>query len=165
MNDDAQRALSLLADHGPRLHALLVRITLREDAAEDLMQELFLRLSRQHTLARAADPLGYAVRTATRLAFDWRRTQRRRRDASPIVVEPTLAAEPGYEAREDLQQALNAMELLPLLQRDVIVMRYLESRPYDEISAALQRPKDQIRALCHKGLSTLRAAMQRAIPK
>ena len=41
MNEAANHVLSLLAEHGPRLHALLVRITLREDAAEDLMQDLF----------------------------------------------------------------------------------------------------------------------------
>jgi RNA polymerase sigma factor (sigma-70 family) len=166
LNDDAQHALSLLDEHGRRLHALLLRITLREDAAEDLMQELFLRLSRPHTLGSAADRVGYAVRAATRLAFDWRRSQRRRRDASPIVVEPASQPEGGrWHERQDLQQVLDAIERLPPMQRDVVVMRYLEDRPYDEIAAAMKKPKHQIRALCHKALSRLRAALERGGPR
>ena len=43
---DGRDALSLLEAEGPRLYALLARITLREDVAEDLMQELFLKLNR-----------------------------------------------------------------------------------------------------------------------
>ncbi len=35
----------LLAEHGRQLHALLFRLTLRSDVAEDLLQDLFCKLA------------------------------------------------------------------------------------------------------------------------
>ncbi len=139
----------------------MYRITLREDAAEDLLQDLFLRLSRGPTLSTAADPVGYAVRTVTRLAFDWRRSQRRRRDAAAIVAEPPASehsAAQQLDQREDLQTVLDAIERLPQRLRDVIVMRYLESRDYDEIARTIGKSVHHARALCHRALVQLRRA-------
>ena len=58
------RLLALLQARGPALHALLTRLTLRADVAEDLMQELFLRLRRSAAFPRAGDPGGHATRAA-----------------------------------------------------------------------------------------------------
>ena len=65
--------LGLLDASGPRLFRLLKRLTLREDVAEVLMQELFLALSRSPAFHRAKDPAAYAYRSAMHLAFAWRR--------------------------------------------------------------------------------------------
>jgi RNA polymerase sigma factor (sigma-70 family) len=159
LNEAANQVLSLLSEHGPRLYSLLVRISLREDVAEELMQELFIRLSRRDALSRATDPVGYAIRTATRLAFDWRRSHRRRRDTNAIGMEFQSLGDSGVcqlEQREDLQIVLDAIEKLSTVCRDIIVMRYLEGRPYEEISAAVGKSIHQTRALCHKSIVRLR---------
>lgn len=163
MNDDAKLALSLLETHGARLHALMYRITLRADACDDLMQELFLRLARRGAAAAAADPAAYAVTTAMRLAFDWRRAQRRRRDNAALAIEPAApsASADGLERREDLERVLDAIAQLPAASRAIIVMRYLECRPYEEIAGAIGRSVHQTRALCHKAVVRLRAAVAR----
>jgi DNA-directed RNA polymerase specialized sigma24 family protein len=44
VRDDAKLLLKLLDEHGPKLDALLTRLTLRSDLAEDLLQDLFLKL-------------------------------------------------------------------------------------------------------------------------
>jgi len=67
--------LTLLNTHGKRLYALIYRLTLNHDVADDLMQDLFINLSQRSGFADASDPLGYALRSATHLAFDWRRKQ------------------------------------------------------------------------------------------
>jgi RNA polymerase sigma factor (sigma-70 family) len=160
LNEAANHVLSLLAEHGPRLHALQVRITLREDVAEDLMQDLFLRLCHPHTLSRSVDPVGYAVRTATRLAFDWRRSQQRRRDTTEVKIEPASNDEQRpcrLEQREELQAVLDAIQKLSAVCRDIVVMRYLEGRPYEEISASVGKSLHQTRALCYKSIVRLRA--------
>jgi RNA polymerase sigma factor (sigma-70 family) len=161
LNDDAQLAVALLAEHGPRLHALFFRITLREDASEDLLQELFLRLSRGPTLSRARDSLGYAIVTATRLAFDWRHSQRRHTDAAAIDVANLSSAAPtplvALQSREELQLVLDEIGRLPPVSRDIVVMRYLESRSYDEIAASVGRSVHHTRALCHRAITRLRS--------
>jgi RNA polymerase sigma-70 factor (ECF subfamily) len=164
LEDSSQRALSLLDEHGPRLHRLLTRITLREDAAEDLLQELFLRLTRGAALARAVDPLAYAVRTATRLAFDWRRSERRRRDRAPLLVEPKSddALPLPCERREELEALLDAISRLPSASRELIVLHYLEGQPYEQLAASLRTTPHRCRALCHKALARLRALTRTA---
>ena len=70
MNQTTDTALAFLAEHGPRLHAILLRLTLRADVAEDLMQDLFCKLAENQRFATAASPVAYATRMATNLAFD-----------------------------------------------------------------------------------------------
>src|SRR3954469_12111610 len=84
------RLLQLLDTDGRRLHRLLTRLTLRADAAEDLLQELFLRLRDSAGFRMADNPAAFAVRTAVNLAFDWRRKSQRRREVAAV---PDVAAE------------------------------------------------------------------------
>src|SRR5687768_14573052 len=83
--------MALLASDGAGLHGLLYRLTLRADAADDLMQELFLRLRGSDAFARAQDRRAYAYRTAINLASAWRKRQRAAR-ASPPDAGPASAA-------------------------------------------------------------------------
>jgi hypothetical protein len=53
LDEQLERLLEFLESSGPGLHALLTRLTLREDAAEDLMQELFIRLSKSKAFEKA----------------------------------------------------------------------------------------------------------------
>ena len=170
MKDTTEEVLALLTDHGARLHALLVRLTLREDVAEDLMQELFLTLVRRHGFSRAKDPVAYAIRSATNLAFDWRRAQKR-----------TPAKESSYDGlcadessplsklveREEQQRALDALGDLPGRSRDIVIMRYLQQQSYEEIGIMLGKTSHQSRGLCHKALDRLRRLIdkQTSVPQ
>lgn len=138
---------------------MILRITLREEAAEDLMQELFMRLNRRNALSRSNNPLGYAVRTAMRLAFDWRRSQRRRLDKDAICEEPISNSDWEHsqlEQREDLKAVLDDMDRLTTISRDILVMRYLEEHTYEEIAKVIGKTPHQIRALCHKAIARMR---------
>lgn len=159
MNQHTQVVLDLLDEHGSRLHALLLKITLDREAAEDLLQELFLRLNRRGEFAKVGDPLGYAVRSATRLAFDWRRSQRRRRDREAEAIEPTGNEHcelTRLEQREDLQAVLDNMQQLSGASREAVVMHYLEEQTYASIAQHLGKTPHQVRALCRKGILRLR---------
>ncbi len=151
--------LDLLAREGPRLHALLVRLTLRHDVAEELMQDLFIKLTRSHGFAVAADPAAYACRAATNLALDWRRS-RDRRPALSLTDEPA-DRQPSTLTRlvdaEQTQRILDALSRLPRTAREAFVMRWIQQKPYPDIAPCLHRTPHQVRALCHKALRQLRA--------
>lgn len=74
MDEATGKLLNLLNEHGGRLHKLLVKLTLRRDVAEDLLQDLFLRLSKSKGFHRSPSPERYLFRAAINLAFDWPRT-------------------------------------------------------------------------------------------
>ena len=77
MRSRQKELLELLDKSGADLYALLTRLTLREDVAEELMQELFIKLNNSRGVGKVANWNAYARRAAINLAFDWRRTQSR----------------------------------------------------------------------------------------
>ncbi len=161
--DQTQQLTKLLETDGPRLHALLFRITLHEDAADDLFQDLFLRMSNSAAFLRADNPVAYVFRCASNLAFDWRRSRQRRMrrevDAGVAADEADEESPPlrNMIVREELNKVLNAVERLPESQREVIVMRYLQQLSHLEIAAQTGRTAQQVRGLCAKAIHRLRA--------
>ncbi len=163
LGDRQTELLKLLDESGPRLFALLARLTLRRDAAEELMQELFLRLSDVKDRV-AIESLGaYARRTAINLAFDWRR-QRRRRETVPLgtVAEPlSQASGPLADAvaAEEMERILNAVTQLHGLSREAFVLRYIQQESYEVIAEQLGRTPHQVRALCFRAMQQVREAV------
>jgi len=154
-----KKILQLLDVSGPRLHKLLGRLTRREDAVGDLLQELFLRLWNSKTFDKAEDPFAYAYRAAINLAFEWRRGQQ---TTCQSLEENCLAAEDGSSAlgkmiqAEELEQVLDATSKLTALARDVVVMRYIEQDSYEEIGERLGKKPQHVRSACAKAVAQLR---------
>jgi len=151
--------LRLLDTSGPRLFRLLKRLTLRDDVAEVLMQELFLTLNRSAAFRRAKDPAGYAYRTAMHLAFAWRQEQKRRPEPEPLQGEPESLGSPPLTRMvhlEEFELVLSLLGSLPKLGRDIVVMRYIQGDDYEQIARRVGKTTHQTRALCHKAIGRLR---------
>ena len=155
--DSTAGLLHLLETDGRRLHRLLTRLTLRADAADDLLQDLFLRLRSSAGFGKATDPAAFAVRTAVNLAFDWRRQRRRRREVGE-VPDHAIRSDPLAKLmeREELNRVLTALTELSESVRTCLVLRYLEQMDADEVGRLLGKTAHQVRALCAKGLVRLR---------
>ena len=159
LSDQRQLLIALLESSGPALHGLLVRLTLRQEVAEELLQDLFLRLRQSPQWAKADNPAAYAARMAINLAMDWRRKQARRRPVSELAVEPAgdwpspLAA---AENAEQIERLMQAVSRLGGTCRDAVILHYLQQQPYDEVAMQLGKSEHQVRALCAKGIRHLR---------
>ena len=73
MGTSNQRLLELLERKGKSLYKLLFRLTLSEETAEELMQELFVRLGKSKRCSDIENLYAYARKTALNLAFDYYR--------------------------------------------------------------------------------------------
>lgn len=156
MSSDPNDLLRLLETHGPQLYAMLVRLTLRADVAEDLLQELFLKMRDAAGLPKAQNARAYVFRAAIHLAFDWRRA---RRTFEPLSHEPAAAGQSPIDSlidQEELEQVVDAMQLLSETVRQCLVLRYVQHQEYAEIAGQLGKTEHQVRALCHKGVGQLR---------
>jgi RNA polymerase sigma-70 factor (ECF subfamily) len=151
--------LELLDKSGAELFALLTRLTLRQDVAEELMQELFIKLSHSRGPSKAANWDAYARKAAVNLAFDWRRCRKRAEPRLEQVREQALDGESPLGKlihSEELAETLNAIERLNKVSRQVLVMRYIEQKSYDDIAGDLGKSPHHVRALCSRALSRLR---------
>jgi RNA polymerase sigma-70 factor (ECF subfamily) len=157
------RLLELLETSGANLYALLARLTLREDVAEELLQDLFVKLQGAKDQGRIDCWYAYARRTAINLAFDWRRRQAKRRTCSLEALAERASETAGplskLIASEELEQVLAAIDRLSGASREVFVMRYIQQSSYEEIAEQLDKSVHQARALCFRAMSTLREVL------
>lgn len=162
MHNRQEKVLELLETSGPRLHELLARLTLSEDAVGDLLQELFIRLTGSNGFDRAKDPFAYAHRAAINLAFEWRRKQKVKcQSLNEDCLAATSSSSPvGTIIRtEELEQLLDATSQLSRLARDVVVMHYIEQESYEEISKRLGKKPHYLRSVSAKAMARLRTLL------
>ena len=163
MSTQDKKLLELLDKSGAGLHRLLTRLTLNEQTAEDLMQDLFLKLGNSGHIENITDLDAYAYRMASNLAFDWRRRNRQTIVNIDQISEPISREASPLDRTirtEELEEILNAVGQLDGASRDAFVMRHIEQHPYDTIAKVLGQTEHQVRALCHKGLQRLRQLLQ-----
>ena len=151
--------LELLDRSGASLYALLTRLTLRGDVAEELMQELFIKLTKTSKFNRVKSWNAYAHRTAINLAFDWRRRQKRAPVPLDDIREPASnqnSALSELVRMEELQETLAAIGRLNGPSREALVMRYIQEESYERIAEQLGKTPHHVRAMCSRALNHLR---------
>jgi RNA polymerase sigma-70 factor (ECF subfamily) len=142
------------ADHRDGVFRYLRRIVGGSDAATDLTQEVFLRVSRAGVpdtteIGRRA----WVFRIARNLALNHVRDGRRR----PVEVGLPDAVSP---ATQELGSALrHAIAALPALERDVFLLREIVGLRYDEIAAACDVTIETVRSRLHQARVALRASL------
>lgn len=160
MQTRTDKLLALLEKNGLSLHALLTRLTLREDVAEDLMQELFIKLNQSHRIDTVENLGAYARTVAMNLAFDWRRKRKEHLFNDPDNTPEQAAEEKSTMARmvenEQLQQVLQATERLSKTQRKIFVLRYLEQWSFEQIAQETGKTPHHIRAICSRSMNRVR---------
>ena len=159
MRSRQKELLELLDKSGAGLYALLTRLTLREDVAEELMQELFIKLNNSRGAGNIANWDAYARRAAINLAFDWRRSRKLTVLAMGQVAEPVSNDDSPLGKLihlEELQETLDAVGRLKKSSREVLIMRYLQQESYDDIAEQLGKTSHHVRALCSRAIRNLR---------
>jgi RNA polymerase sigma-70 factor (ECF subfamily) len=154
--------LDFLDMSGARLHVLLTRLTLSEDTAADLLQELILRLLSSKGFEKADDPYAYACRAAMNLAFEHRRKSKIKNvslsEANVPEIKSPGPAENMIQA-EEVRQLLNVLSKMKSLEREVLTLRFLEQESYDEIARRVGKNASHIRSFCSKAMARLRALL------
>ncbi|HEX3359010.1 MAG TPA: sigma-70 family RNA polymerase sigma factor [Tepidisphaeraceae bacterium] len=161
MSNPHERLLALLNSDGARLHALLFRMTLRPDVAEELMQKLFLKLSQSIAFATAEHPFAYARRVAINLAMERRRSQHSDPTIGAIDVDEMLTEQMSSPLEdlvraEQLEQILDGLSELSEQSRECFVLRFIEMESYEMIAGRIGKTAHQARGLCHAAVKQLR---------
>ncbi len=131
----------------------------RQEDAEDLLHETFLRAWEYMTASAVEDVNALLFRIARNLVADFYRKKRPDAltdDVAEALVDPT--PEPGerIDAAKEHDRALAALRQLKGEYQEVLVMRYLSEMDIEEIAHALTKTPNNIRVLLHRATASLK---------
>lgn len=163
---DANAFRKLVDFYQGRMLQFFYRLCWDRDRAEDLTQELFLKLMQGCRRYRPQGKLStFVYRVATNLWIDHyraRRPQPRLYSLDQVVVQGREVADPdpspvdvvaGAEERTAMRQAL---ESLTEPHRIVFELAVYQERPYSEISELLKVPVGTIKSRMHNSVRALK---------
>jgi RNA polymerase sigma factor (sigma-70 family) len=161
----------LVRQHSARVYRLAYRLTGNMHDAEDLTQEVFVRVFRSLPSYTPGTFEGWLHRITTNLFLDMARRRQRIRfeglgDQAVGLLrdgEPTPAQ--AFDARHldtDVQQALEA---LAPEYRAAVVLCDIEGLSYEEIAATLGVKLGTVRSRIHRGRAQLRTALDHRRPR
>jgi RNA polymerase sigma-70 factor (sigma-E family) len=119
--------------------------------AEDLVQESLVRCHRRWNRINRDDPHAYVRQALINGVHNWRRARRIERQLPEDLPAPSA----GSDDRVVLVAALRA---LPILQREVLVLRYFEELSEAEIAVQLAVAPGTVKSRAARGLALLRQA-------
>ncbi|MEA2461207.1 MAG: hypothetical protein QOH90_1384 [Actinomycetota bacterium] len=160
MGSSAEQTLTeLYSTHGPGALKLAYLMTGDGDAADEIVQEAFVRIfARLRNRRRPESLAAYLRRTVINLSHDRHRRLRTSRSYSS-ALRPTALIESGGEidARLDMRSRL---QVLPHRQRAALVLRFYEDLSEQDAAEILQCSAPALRQLVRRGVRTLRLQQQ-----
>jgi len=155
--------------HSARVYRLAYRLTGNPHDAEDLTQDVFVRVFRSLSSYTPGTFEGWLHRITTNLFLDGVRRKARIRfealpeDAERVAGRGTSPEDAWHDGHldSDIEAALAS---LPADFRAAVVLCDLEQLSYEEIAATLGVKLGTVRSRIHRGRSLLRAALAHRAP-
>ena len=163
---DLEQLSGLFERHHRRLYQFFLRLARDGSVAEDLVQEVFVRvLKYRHTWRDEAEFVPWMFALARNAAVDHFRSRTRdgKRDAAgapDAVLQPPRAVE-RLEELERASQLRAALDLLAPDKREVLLLARFGEMKHERIAAMLGISPGAVRVRLHRALKELREAYRR----
>ena len=154
--------------YGRLIFSMALRVVQDRGAAEEITQDVFLRCWR--SLDRYQPSQGslaaWMLSITHNRAIDELRSRRgkdTRREISDDILQPQAAIDPGFEEallRGEIQQAL---QMLPVAQRDVIELVFWSGLTRREIAERLSLPLGTVHTRLRLGMDKLRESLRQLL--
>jgi RNA polymerase sigma-70 factor (ECF subfamily) len=162
----------IVREHSGRVYRLAYRLTGDPHEAEDLTQDVFVRVFRSLDSYRPGTFEGWLHRITTNLFLDRvRRRQRIRFDALTEELSARLPLratgtdpEQVYEMTHLDQDILTALRALPPQFRAAVVLADIEGYSYEEVAQTLGVKMGTVRSRIHRGRALLRQSLAHRRP-
>lgn len=172
MKESAIYVPGTLEDAMEHYQASLLRYATRvlnnEDAAQDVVQEAFIRLNGnlEKIKTRGVQVKGWLFRTTHNAAVDYIRKESRRRNLHERRQQQAdlFANNPDAQKERDEKQALVMQHLNTLKpkEREVLVLRLQEGMSYKDIAKVLKRSEGYVGTLIHTATKKLSQNLRQA---
>lgn len=162
----------IVSTYSRRIYNLAYRFTSRVDAAEDLTQEVFVRVYRslEQYNSKQGDLQNWLMRLARNLIIDdYRRRQRAPHDTQAEDLETHsyhlraagISPQSEMERRELGAQVQTGIDKLPADLRICVILRDIEEMSYQEIVDLLRIPEGTVKSRINRGRIELAKILRR----
>ncbi len=160
----------IVRQHWRKVFNLAYKFVGRHDEAEDLTQEIFLKIFKAlHTFDRRANFQTWLISISRNLCIDHYRSVRKERetmardvdaaDLSPVSHERSPY---GHVEQNDLRHLIRVgLAELPVALRQAVVLRDLQDFSYQEIAERLGLPEGTVKSRINRGRLELARQMKR----
>ena len=161
----------LLEKHRASVIHFVYRLVQEQPVAEELAQEVFLRVYRSRSSYEAtAKFTTWLFRIATHLALNWLRDEKHERGQERLDDgSPDLPARQVFDRRPSVEQEMvnrvkldevrQAVAALPEKQRTAVLMHKYEEMDYSQIARVLGCSESAVKSLLFRAYTTLRARL------
>jgi RNA polymerase sigma-70 factor, ECF subfamily len=164
---ESQALARLVEEQRPRIVALARFFTGRPDDAEDLAQDILLRLVQALPSLEAVGTFDVWIYRLSRNRCVDHFRRRRFEVGWPVQAEPTaimwqsdvVPADVSLEASQAADRLRQAIRALPPVWRSAIVLHDLQDLPYDVVATRLKVPVGTVKSRINRGRARLAAAL------
>src|SRR6188508_243911 len=151
---------AIVQQHRRKVFNIAYKFVGRHDEAEDLTQEIFLRIFKAlHTFDRRANFQTWLISISRNLCIDHYRSRRKERetmardiDASNLTPASTDRGPYSQLEQADVKQLIKtALAELPATLREAVVLRDLQEFSYLEIADRLHLPEGTVKSRINRG--------------
>ena len=164
--DGDQAAFRVLYDRtSAKLFGIIVRILIRRDLSEEVLQEVYMRIWQKagDFQPDVASPVSWMAAIARNRALD------EVRRVKPVSIEDTPEVldlpDPGelaitvVERNDDLQRLLKCLEALEPQKREMVLMAYYRGESREALSQRFDSPVATIKTWLHRSLAQIRSCL------
>jgi len=160
------RVIELTKTHGASVYALALRHTNSEADAEDLLQDIWIRVLEALPDKHPETPWrAWVLLVAMNVASEWRNRRKwsdfKARAFRYFSFERDLQqVDPEPEIRNPTRDRVwAAIDELPELQREVVLMRVFHDMSTKQTAKAIHRSEGTVKSSLHRALTTLRSRL------
>ncbi len=166
---DEQSMEGIMSQYQAALLRYATRVLNNADAAQDVVQEAFIRLHENwdKVMKRRVPVKGWLFRTTHNAAVDYIRKESRlrllhERQSKQDDCNTSNSAEEQRDRDERLELVLAHLSTLLPREREVLVLRMQEEMSYKEIAAVIRRSEGYVGSLIHTATKKLTQSLRQA---
>lgn len=148
-----------------RLYRISLEIVKQEELAEDVVQEVFIKVwDKREEMAAIENLDAYCIRMARNLSIDKTRLKHfKNQDISSAyhLSSPEISPHKQSELNDTILKIKKWIEDLPDSQKEVLLLRDFEGMSYQEISETLSIPLNQVKVYLFRARQYLRMKMNK----